>query len=530
MVAGETKSAGEPKRGASSTAPKKRKRVAVTKKKPPLVKRNTEAPSRALILDNGGDTIKYGWSTDKNPTGHLPNVTARLQQQWTVLVADQLDSIQNRNQLLGVTRSTERGMIVNLGNQVQVWKRLLDLMDISIPLTTEAAQAFGWKTARSKDLEGSTKIPSYTCVVLLALPPFTPRVLLDQMLSVWIKDFGFSRVGFCVAPACAAKLTDYRTSCVVDLGWSATHVVPVYEKTVLSQGIRRMPLAGRHLISMWKYYASYRQWNLMDQEWILRQVLEQTAYVSMQFVEDMSLAQRVPAGRRPYDREFVLPDFQRTFQGEVQLPPALQREIDDKEDEEGIEEDEDVDEQDMLIENDSDDGDESGEDTPEQARERLRKQREEEERRRREVDAEQQVLNVSVERFGVPEVLFRPGDAGLPLDWASLPVAIVQSIEACPAVYQPALYQSIRLVGGLSQLNNLRDRLELELRKLVPCAYTLRVEASEAPLDEAWRGARDVAVRSPYSKWSVGLDEWERSGSKGWAWKCLLASSGGELV
>jgi hypothetical protein len=46
----------------------------------------------------------------------------------------------------------------------------------------------------------------------------------------------------------------------------------------------------------------------MDQTWILKNVLHETAYCSMQFGDDIRLAQRVQAGRRPYDREYVLPD------------------------------------------------------------------------------------------------------------------------------------------------------------------------------------------------------------------------------
>jgi len=268
-------------------------------------------PLRTLVIDNGGDTLKYGWADATTTTTtcscqHLPNVTARLPQQWTILAGDQLTaSISNPNQCLAVTRSTERGMITNLGNQIQVWKRLLDLLSIRInsnssTKTTEAATVFGWKQQQQQPASSSSSstkmIPSHTCAVLLALPPHCPRSILDGILTVWFEDFGFGHVGFCISPVVAAvyreqlrfpapttpveeessSSTDKRKdtsssvkiACVVDLGWIAIHIVPIYNDKIIreSSAIRRMPLGARHLINIWKYYCSYRQWNLMDQE------------------------------------------------------------------------------------------------------------------------------------------------------------------------------------------------------------------------------------------------------------------------
>ena len=338
-------------------------------------------PAHVLIVDNGGDTIKYGWQQQTfAPTTKphvMPNVTARLPLQWTVLVGDQLAQIQNPNQLIGVTRSTERGIICNLGNQVQVWKRMLDTLGVVIPAHilahSETAKALGWKkvttstttAAAPNDKKKISSHPAHTapsilsttCAVLIALPPLCPRSILDQIMMIWMEDFGFGRVGFCTSTLVAAYETedaDFQTACTVDLGWSATHIVPTFQRKVLpatlqtngedkvedqSQNhdtftlstIKRLPLAGRHLINMWKYFASYRQYNLMDQEWILRDVLEQTGYVSLQFSHEMSMARKLPPGRRPFDRQYILPDYTTTFTGRVQIPPQLLKQQQDKE-------------------------------------------------------------------------------------------------------------------------------------------------------------------------------------------------------
>lgn len=535
-------------------AQKKRKQ---TKAKPPkLVTQPTTTvtaahpPSRVLVIDNGGDTIKYGWNTDTNPQ-FIDNVTARLPQQWTVLVGDQLKTtIQNPNQLINVTRSTERGMIVNLGNQIQVWKRMLDLLHVSLPLQTDTAQAFGWKA--SKQVQKEAIIAPATCAVMIALPPHCPRSILDQIINIWMEDFGFGHVGLALSAMCARKEhAKYSTSVTVDLGWSATHIVPSLGSMLLKEGIRHLPLGGRHLINMWKYYASYRQWNLMDQDWILRDVLEKAGYVSLNFMEDIRKARMLSAGRRPYDREYVLPDYQETFTGSIQLPPLLKRLLDQnggqgdfEEEEDDDDDDSSVDEKDLCEEDIEDDGgdvveepqaqpqqrqqdddsdaldDDDEEETEDQMRARIMKQRAEEERRRRELEQERQMLNLSVERFTIPECLFRPSDALLPVDMAGLAQAVVQSIEACQKLYQPALYQSIYLVGGISQLEGLKERLLQEVRSLAPNNYNVEVASSAKPLEEAWLGAC-LFSKQVFSTWSIGRDSWESIGRKG-AWNHLV--------
>lgn len=603
--------------------------AAVTKPKPskgPLI----AAVHHTLILDNGGDTVKYGWSDGSSTTNdttrcrYMPNLTARLPQQWTVLVGDEVnEKIQNPN-LATITRSTERGGIIcNLGNQVLVWKRILDVMGVVLPSHSNSSASVLWKntqwnktnvnknnttTAADSSNPGAAEtILSHSCAVLIALPPHHPHNVLEHIMSVWMEDFGFARVGFCLsAVAAAAHLCSSRMlrlessstsippppqheqqqkyantptgtikhknvsdvipiSCVVDLGYSAIEIVPVYENKVIhGSAIRRVPIGGRHLIQLWKYYCTYRQWNMMDQEWVVRQIWEQTAYVSLKYDQEMKLAQQVAAGRRPYDREFVLPNYDTTQTGTVRIPVAVQRilekqqhqqdrydlleDMNDEEDEDDedftekdvIEDDEDynldefvndVNESGANIGNilDESDDEEDGDESTENVRKRILKEREEEERRRRELEAEHQILNITVERFAIPETLFRLSDAGLPSEWANVPAAIVQSIEACPLIYQAGLYQSIQLTGGLSQLKNLTERLEGEIRALAPAQYPIKISRADKPQEQAWIGTQQLSIQIPCSDWSIGRDEWEQNESKR-CWKRLLMSQGGYLV
>ena len=547
----------------------------------------TLPPTHTLIVDNGGDTLKYGWSTDDKPRIPLPNISARLMHQFTTLVADELGTVQNPNSLIARTRSTERGLITNMENQTRVWKRMLDLLNVQIPLNTEAAKSFGWniakgkkgKTATSANKPNIAKIPAHTIAVVLLLPPHCPRVILDQILQVWFEDFGIAHVGLGVSSACASHdqilATPFKTSCTIDLGWSSTLVVPTFKDQVVSgNAIRRLPVGGRHMINMLKYYMSYRQYNLMEQTHLLREVFENLSYLSLDIKGDLAMAREKPSGRRRYDRDFVLPDYKTTSNGEIRIPPLLQRDLereaahakdhganiveDDNDEEEDedfeMDDDENISDEDVVmsdgeyekeeqptlkagkgkkkrkqkVEEDEEDIDE-GEETIEQKRKRILQERAAEERRRKEQEEEEQILRVSVERFNVPEVLFRPLDAGLQPDLMGLAHAVVQSVESCPLPYRPALYQTIYLVGGVSRLPNLKERLEKELRSLIPSEFKMKVSVAESPIDRAWFGAKAYFQPLQYLKWSVSQHEWIATGKRR-AFTKLFKTNGGCYV
>ena len=324
------------------------------------------------------------------------------------------------------------------------------------------------------------------------------------------------------------------------------------------------------MINMMRYYMSYRQYNLMDQEVLVRDIFERLAYLSTDIKGDLRTARMKPSGRRPFDRDFVLPDYSNSSRGEIRIPTALQRDIENEEkkreeqlnqmadeDRHELEEDEDFDGDEEDISDDDSFGDDievnnvkqemggkfgrgrkrvnkedngysdsDDQESIEEKRKRLLRLRVEQERRKKEQHEEEQVLRVSVERFTVPEVLFRPVDAGLQSDLVGLSHAIVQSVEACPEPYRPALYQSVYLVGGLALLPNLIERLRGELRSLVPDEYDIDIFTGDSPIDRAWMGAKSIFEKEHYAKSTVSRQEWENS-LKRRAYNKLLVENGG---
>lgn len=98
--------------------------------------------------------------------------------------------------------------------------------------------------------------------------------------------------------------------------------------------------------------------------------------------------------------------------------------------------------------------------------------------------AEAHQLHVNVERFRVPEILFQPHIVGI--DQAGL-------VEVCEMVLRRAgIPANIYLTGGLSQLPGLKERLECELRSILPVDAPLSIQFLDPHL-AAWRGAVRLA-------------------------------------
>mmetsp|Transcript_22179 Transcript_22179/g.33776 ORF Transcript_22179/g.33776 Transcript_22179/m.33776 type:complete len:737 (-) Transcript_22179:47-2257(-) len=349
--------------------------------------------------------------------------------------------------------------------------------------------------------------------------------------------------------------------CVVDSGFSMTSIVPTVDTCAIECGIRRINVGGKLLTNLLKQTISYRKFNMMDEFFLVNEAKEALCYVSMNFDDDVKSARDVREGMREFDREFILPDFSETFRGSVRLPAMLQRmkdlvkrqELQDNlikiqqckkesaiaagsgginsvDKDNSMKKTNETDEDDGGGDSDGGDGDNNGgrddaaetnnndededdqdsdNETEEQARLRILKQREEERKRRELEQSERQALLFSVERFAIPEVLFRPSD--IDMEQIGLAESIVQSIEALDPIYRASMYQNIVLTGGNVKIPFFRERLEAELRMLAPINYKIRIYLPHDPDTYAWDGAQQLIHNNNFIDGSIHLDrtDWE---------------------
>jgi actin-related protein 6 len=284
---------------------------------------------------------------------------------------------------------------------------------------------------------------------------------------------------------------------------------------------------------------SYRHWNMMEEFIIVNQLKETLCFVPEdgRMEQMLQYAKTTPPGSRWFDRDYVLPDFVHTFTGTVLIPKARgtiqQEEMGEEHSQRTIPVQSQVSKQDETFKEDSSHGSdksidediESEDESEEAKRNRILQQKEEEKRLREAQLEEHQVLPMSVERFTVPEILFRPTDIGL--NQLGLAEAIIQSIQACDPIFHAAMYHNIVLTGGNMLLPNLKRRLEVELRALVPCQYKIRIYLPEDPIVYAWEGAREWALSGTmYENACLDRSQWEEMRKTYKDWRSLWQNSG----
>ncbi|PWA33061.1 hypothetical protein CCH79_00013118 [Gambusia affinis] len=240
---------------------------------------------------------------------------------------------------------------------------------------------------------------------------------------------------------------------LVDSGFSFTHIVPYCRSKKLKEGIRRINVGGKLLTNHLKEIISYRQLHVMDETYVINQVKEDVCYVSQQFYKDMEIAQ-MKGEENTVMRDYVLPDFSAIKKGFCK--PR----------------------EEMVF---------SGK-----------------------YKTGEQTLRLANERFAVPEMLFHPSDIGI--QEMGIPEAIADSVQSLPEEMHPHFYQNIVLTGGNSLFPGFRERLEAELRSLVPAHLPVNVFLPENPVCYSWEGGKLLAHSPDYDEMVVMREDYEENG------------------
>jgi actin-related protein 6 len=236
---------------------------------------------------------------------------------------------------------------------------------------------------------------------------------------------------------------------VVDAGFSFTHIVPIMGGSVLWSAVKRIDVGGKLLTNHLKELVSFRQWNMMEETYIVNDVKEKCCYVSRQFAADLETC-RANRSRNTIVQEYVLPDFSRNRQGYIRQPDGQP------------------------------------------------------------VDGEQ-ILYMGNERFSIPEVLFCPDHIGL--HQAGLGEAIAQSISLLPEDLHGMFWANIGLIGGSTKFPGFAARLMSELRPRAPADCEIKIYESKNAITEAYYSAMALATTSALTDLAVTRAEYLEGGS-----------------
>ncbi|KAI4377163.1 hypothetical protein MLD38_014840 [Melastoma candidum] len=416
------------------------------------------APTTAtVVLDNGGAVIKVGRAGDLDPTAVLPNYLIRPLSSKKFVVPSPSTDLTSA----AFRRPIDRGYLINPDLQRDIWSHAFAYLSFT---------------------------PSAASSLLLTVPLFTLPSIYNSTLELVFEDFGFGSACFKDPPSLAwlherskGRNNGIAAGVVVESGFSWTQAAPVVDGVTLNYGVRRVDLGGKALTNYLKEMVSYRKINVMDETLLMDEVKEKLCFVSLNVQRDLQLA-RKPGRSNPFRCTYVLPDGVTHTKGFVKDPVDAERYV-------KITDNSTFTSTDPKCEVDDSDPPED----------------------RKRIDLTKNEFDLTNERFLVPEMIFRPADLGM--NQAGLAECIVRSIDACHPHLHPLLYGNIVLTGGSTLFPRFKERLEMELRPLVPDHYRVKIVAQQDPILSVWRGGSQLASRHDFEAMCVTKSEYEELGS-----------------
>ncbi|KAJ9284605.1 actin family [Paecilomyces variotii] len=419
-----------------------------------------ELPQKTFIIDNGAYTIKAGYAPSFPPPEDedealsscsvIPNAFVKTRGNRTFLASQLSSHVAEWNEV-AFRRPVEKGYIVNWEAQKEIWEQSF----------------FDGKTVRNSNLHITD--PENTTLVLTEAPNGLPA-LQKNADEIVMEEWGFGGYLRCVGPSLNAwnelhslfgdpgkQITDSSVvpiECllVVDSGYSHTTVTPVYKGRPLQRGIRRLDLGGKHLTNYIKEMVSIRQYNVVDETYIMNEVKEAVCYVTGDFSGDMERTWKGNRKRGQPDPgegvvvDYVLPDPNANKKGFVRPHDPFLNAKKRKSLLSGV-------------------GGES---------------------------LSEDVLVLGNERFTVPEILFNPSDIGM--KQAGIPDVIMQSLSVLPTALQAAFLANVLVVGGNSLIPGFMERLYRDLRQIASAECEVRVRRPKDPIRSTWLGASRFAT------------------------------------
>lgn len=508
-------------------------------------------PEGAVAIDLGAYTVRVVIASASKTSSvfRCPNAIVRVNQRRgssgssSMFIGPQIQSQNFPYASLSLRQPTDRGLVVD-------WAAQKSILDAALKevLAEEADQK------RKERQSTGVGLLEGRAVIITEAYFNLPDLQLAMDLLI-MQEYGAHSIWRC----CPASLLPYtpnlftppegtilkrdRPECmlVVDLGHGASHIVPLIGDKVIWKAARRHIVSGRLITNLLKETLSFRQWDMMDETWLVGHIKESCCFVASKtgrrgdpapiraskpscwsFAAMLEMCQSTPKTKNPLVQEYVLPDYSGPKSssrfGHIRRGPGSTEEsktdddlfIADIQSTTGDVGDQQYD-HDTESEEEADDSDESfsegealenGEsDTPPRKRHKnsingrghSRKEYSQRSAPPNEEESEQ-VLLLERERFQVPEVMFNPGIIGL--DDAPLHEVIWDSIKACDTEIQGLLWANIVLVGGGAAMRGLETRLYNELRPMAGVDGPLQIWRPENPSMATIYAARNV-LNSP---------------------------------
>ncbi|KAJ5481945.1 hypothetical protein N7475_000757 [Penicillium sp. IBT 31633x] len=239
-----------------------------------------------IVLDGGTGFLKVGYAAQNFPEHQFPSIVGRpmlrTEEQGNEFQLKDImcgDEAAIARSMLQISYPMENGIVKN-------WEDMEHLWD------------YTFKDKLNIETQGRK--------ILLTEPPMNPLKNREKMAEVMLEKYEFGGVYVAIQAVLALYAQGLSSGVVVDSGDGVTHIIPVYESTVLNHHIRRLDVAGRdvtrNLIALLlrRGYALNRT---ADFETV-RQIKEKLAYVSY----DLELDKKLSEDTTVLVESYTLPD------------------------------------------------------------------------------------------------------------------------------------------------------------------------------------------------------------------------------
>lgn len=258
--------------------------------------------AKAVVLDNGSDTIKAGFAEEDSPQTEFITVVGRPKYAKLQERADREDP------LVGIDALDQRS----------------DL-DLTYPIENSIITSWDdvetiWKYTFAKLGASPEERP-----ILLTEAPFNPQVNREKTTEILLETFHTPAIYLAPAPVLSLYASGHKDGIILQSGFGVSYAVPISEGFALRQNISSLDLAGKYLTDYLTKILSERGITLTEHR-IATDVKERLCYVALDFEKEMSTAASESGLQRSYelpDGQFVTLGDERFRCPEVLFQPSL---------------------------------------------------------------------------------------------------------------------------------------------------------------------------------------------------------------
>lgn len=399
-----------------------------------------------IIIDNGSYEVKFGPATNSTPfralnalardkygNPHLSNQVSRLKD---------ISNVQFR-------RPHELGQLTSWELQSCIWDYCLYNPD-----------EFNWEIGNTK---GKHLVLSEMCMSMPELSKGTDQVVFEEY------EFGscfkgpmagfvpfnwqalehnmiYAKEDSVHRKDSTGERNEYNDfQLVIDSGFNCTWVVPIVKGIPYYKAVKKLDIGGRFLNGFLKETLSFRHYNVMDETILVNNIKEKCLFMSpVSYFNSFQKKENTAA-------EYVLPDFQTSFQGYVK-------------------------------------------------------------QQKQKIPEDSQTIKLYDELFSIPETFFHPEIASLLKP--GIVETILESISMLPEAIRPLMVSNTVVTGGNFNIRNFARRLATELQRQCPTDWDVCVSVPNAS-DTAlfgWDSMRQFSQTTAYQQTRVTREEYYEHG------------------